>query len=142
MANDFVADPMNRVKPGDIISVRVISIDEPRGRIGFSMKPQAKKPETQAKDNATHSAGKPVSKATVDNKNANRDKPTRSNDKRQNNDEKRTAPRNKRASAEQQGAKSEASYTSKSNSSKPKDEMPAKIGTLGALLQEAGITKK
>ncbi len=43
MANDFVADPMNRVKPGDIVSVRVISIDEKRGRIGFSMKPEAEK---------------------------------------------------------------------------------------------------
>src|SRR5699024_5061327 len=44
MANDFVADPMTRVKPGDIVSVRVISIDEARGRIGFSLKPESEKP--------------------------------------------------------------------------------------------------
>ena len=53
MANDFVADPMNRVKPGDIVSVRVISVDEPRGRIGFSMKPEAQKSEGRVKPAAS-----------------------------------------------------------------------------------------
>ncbi|HBD03259.1 MAG TPA: RNA-binding transcriptional accessory protein, partial [Psychrobacter sp.] len=63
MANDFVADPMNRVKPGDIVSVRVISIDEKRGRIGFSMKPESEKPvRTAAKSTATSTDGEKVSR--------------------------------------------------------------------------------
>lgn len=38
MGNAFIADPLNHVKPGDIVKVRVISLDVDRKRIGFSMK--------------------------------------------------------------------------------------------------------
>lgn len=120
MANDFVADPMNRVKPGDIVSVRVISIDEPRGRIGFSMKPEAQKSEGRVKP----AAAKTKEANTVF------DKGNRSKDKR-------SAPRGKRADKERKGSNNQANRTSK-----PKAETPSRIGTLGALLQEAGVTKK
>lgn len=121
MANDFVADPMNRVKPGDIVSVRVISVDEPRGRIGFSMKPEAQKSEGRVK---------PAASVKTKEANTNPDKGNRSKDKR-------SAPRGKRADKERRGASNQPNRTLK-----PKAETPSRIGTLGALLQEAGVTKK
>ena len=35
MGNEFIADPLNHVKPGDIVTVRVISVDAERKRVGF-----------------------------------------------------------------------------------------------------------
>lgn len=59
LSDDFVDNPASIVKPQDIVSVRVISVDEARGRIGFSMKSEksenadangaGKKPPEQAK---------------------------------------------------------------------------------------------
>ncbi|WP_299185994.1 Tex family protein [uncultured Psychrobacter sp.] len=122
MANDFVADPMNRVKPGDIVSVRVISIDEKRGRIGFSMKPESEKPARPAA------------------------KPTAASNS---NDDKNSRPRSNRAAADKRPSKprgnrqdKEPVNNSRSKASKAeKTESPSKMGTLGALLQEAGVTK-
>lgn len=49
MAEDFVANPSDIVKPADIVSVRVVSLDPKRGRVGFSMKPPKAQANTQAK---------------------------------------------------------------------------------------------
>ncbi|MGE6441421.1 Tex family protein [Psychrobacter sp. NPDC078409] len=130
MANDFVADPMNRVKPGDIVSVRVISIDEKRGRIGFSMKPESEKPvRTAAKSTTASIDGEKTSRPR--NNNANSDRP---NNSRPAADKRPSKPRGKRQDKD-----------NASNRSKPvkndKAEAPSKMGTLGALLQEAGVTK-
>jgi uncharacterized protein len=38
MADHYVRDPLDVVSVGDIVDVRVISIDLERGRIGLSMK--------------------------------------------------------------------------------------------------------
>ena len=129
MANDFVADPMNRVKPGDIVSVRVISIDEKRGRIGFSMKPESEKPvRTAAKSTATSTGGEKVSRPRSNQANSDR-------------------PNNSRSAADQRSSKPRGKRQDNTNSnrSKPikndKAEAPSKMGTLGALLQEAGVTK-
>lgn len=129
MANDFVADPMNRVKPGDIVSVRVISIDEARGRIGFSMKPESEKPvRTAAKSTATSTDGEKVSRPRSNQANSDR-------------------PNNSRSAADQRSSKPRGKRQDNTNSnrSKPikndKAEAPSKMGTLGALLQEAGVTK-
>ncbi len=129
MANDFVADPMNRVKPGDIISVRVISIDEKRGRIGFSMKPESEKPvRTAAKSTATSTDGEKVSRPRSNQANSNR-------------------PNNSRSAADKRSSKPRGKRQDNTNSnrSKPikndKAQAPSKMGTLGALLQEAGVTK-
>lgn len=129
MANDFVADPMNRVKPGDIVSVRVISIDEKRGRIGFSMKPESEKPvRTAAKSTATSTDGEKVSRPRSNQANSDR-----ANNSRSAADKRSSKPRGKRQD------------NTNSNRSKPikndKAEAPSKMGTLGALLQEAGVTK-
>ncbi|WP_201576124.1 Tex family protein [Psychrobacter sp. H8-1] len=119
MANDFVADPMNRVKPGDIVSVRVISIDEKRGRIGFSMKPEGEKPARSADEKPS----RPRSS-----------RPATEGDKRP------AKPRGKRP--QDRGDKGNNPANNRNKASKPsKAEAPTKIGTLGALLQEAGVTK-
>ncbi len=129
MANDFVADPMNRVKPGDIVSVRVISIDEKRGRIGFSMKPESEKPvRTAAKSTTASTDGEKTSRPR---NNTNSDRP---NNSRPAADKRPSKPRGKRQDKD-----------NASNRSKPvkndKAEAPSKMGTFGALLQEAGVTK-
>ncbi|MDN3452572.1 MULTISPECIES: Tex family protein [unclassified Psychrobacter] len=126
MANDFVADPMNRVKPGDIVSVRVISIDEKRGRIGFSMKPESEKPVRTAAKSTT---------ASTDGEKTSRPRSNQANSNRPAADKRPSKPRGKRQDKD----------NASNNRSKPvrsdKAETPSKMGTLGALLQEAGVTK-
>lgn len=127
MANDFVADPMNRVKPGDIIKVRVISVDEKRGRIGFTMKPKAAaKSATAGSDSNAAEAKKPRSAAK---------KTGQARDNNQGKGEgKRSTPRRDERDKSRGGRKdSKASAKSASNDNK--------IGTLGALLKEAGLKK-
>lgn len=122
MANDFVADPMNRVKPGDIVLVRVISIDEKRGRIGFSMKPEAEKP--------ARPAAKPAM-ANITNNDENTSRP-RSN--RPAGDKRLSKPKRQPSSSNNSDSRSKAPRAEKA-------EAPSKMGTFGALLQEAGVTK-
>lgn len=119
MANDFVADPMNRVKPGDIVSVRVISIDEARGRIGFSMKAEQDK-----------SASKAASAQHAAKDNAKTSEPSRQAKPYKGAKEK-SAPRKDNGKPQNRPHKA----------AKPKTDAPAKIGTFGALLQEAGVKK-
>ena len=132
MANDFVADPMNRVKPGDIVSVRVISIDEARGRIGFSMKPESQKPARTATkpaaDDTTNTDGK-----------ASRPRSNRPSTANASNDKRRSAPRPQRQDRDDKGNAS--GNTSRSKAPQSNKPEPSKMGTLGALLQEAGVTK-
>ena len=126
MANDFVADPMNRVKPGDIVSVRVISIDEKRGRIGFSMKPESEKPV------------RPAVKASESTSNDDKDSRPRSN--RPAADKRPSKPRgNRQEDKDNANNRVKAPRTEKVVASSK--EAPSKMGTLGALLQEAGVTK-
>ncbi|WP_198334557.1 Tex family protein [Psychrobacter namhaensis] len=121
MANDFVADPMNRVKPGDIVSVRVISIDEKRGRIGFSMKPEVEK------------SVRPAAKASAANA-GNEDKASRPRSNRPATDKRQSKPRGKAQDKDSANHRSKAPRAEKA-------EAPSKMGTLGALLKEAGVTK-
>lgn len=126
MANDFVADPMNRVKPGDIVSVRVISIDEKRGRIGFSMKPEVEK------------SARPAAKASAANA-GNEDKASRPRSNRPTSnrpaaDKRPSKPRGKAQDKDSANHRSKAPRAEKA-------EAPSKMGTLGALLKEAGVTK-
>ena len=131
MANDFVADPMNRVKPGDIVSVRVISIDEKRGRIGFSMKPESEKPV------------RPAAKASESTGNDDKASRPRSNRPATSNrpsvDKRPSKPRGNRQDKDNANNRVKAPRTEKAVASSK--EAPSKIGTLGALLQEAGVIK-
>ena len=126
MANDFVADPMNRVKPGDIVSVRVISIDEKRGRIGFSMKPESEKP--------VRPAAKSTAEGTGNEDKASRPRSNRPASNRPAPDKRATKPRGNRQDKDNANNRSKAPRAEKA-------EAPSKMGTLGALLQEAGVTK-
>jgi uncharacterized protein len=38
MANRFVKDPRDVVKPGDVVRVKVVTVDVPRKRIGLSLR--------------------------------------------------------------------------------------------------------
>ena len=136
MANDFVADPMNRVKPGDIVSVRVISIDEKRGRIGFSMKPESEKPVRPAAKSTAESTAKDdkASRPGSNHTNSNR-----SNNSRPAADKRSEKPRGNRQDKDNANNRVKAPRTEKAVASSK--EAPSKMGTLGALLQEAGVTK-
>lgn len=136
MANDFVADPMNRVKPGDIVSVRVISIDEKRGRIGFSMKPESEKP--------VRPAAKSVAEGKGNDDKASRPRSNHSNSNRPSNsspvaDKRSSKLRGNRQDKDHANNRRKAPRAEKAGASNK--EAPNKIGTLGALLQEAGVTK-
>ena len=131
MANDFVADPMNRVKPGDIVSVRVISIDEKRGRIGFSMKPESEKP--------VRPAAKSTAEGTGNEDKASRPRSNRPSNSRPVADKRSSKPRGNRQDKDNANNRRKAPRAEKAAA--PNKEAPNKIGTLGALLQEAGVTK-
>lgn len=133
MANDFVADPMNRVKPGDIVSVRVINIDEKRGRIGFSMKPEVAKPVRAAAKPATHN----TNTSPADDKTS-RPRSNRPSAGNADNDKRRATPRAKRQDKDDKG---NASANTSRKASQPSKPEPSKMGTFGALLKEAGVAK-
>ncbi|WP_201606573.1 Tex family protein [Psychrobacter okhotskensis] len=131
MANDFVADPMNRVKPGDIVSVRVISIDEKRGRIGFSMKSESEKPARPAAKSTAEGTGNDEKASRPRSNQANSNRP---NNSRPSADKRPSKPRGNRQDKDSANNRSKAPKAEKV-------EAPSKMGTLGALLQEAGVTK-
>lgn len=117
MANDFVEDPMNLVKPGDIVTVRVISVDAKRNRIGFSMKSEQAAPAKRT----TTTAAKPATDKTET-------KPTR-------------APRrsNKAKPATKGGRNNPHSDKAKAKPAAKQKPEENKIGSLGALLKQAGL---
>lgn len=106
LSDGFVADPSDVVKPQDIVKVRVISLDEPRRRIGLSMKSTDKISAT--KDKADKFAKSDKKEKTAANK----------------------APAN-----------TDAFNQSKRNDkkAKPTKHEAAKVGSFGALLQQAGL---
>ena len=136
MANDFVADPMNRVKPGDIVSVRVISIDEKRGRIGFSMKPESEKPVRPAAKSVAEGKGNDDKTSRPRSNHSNSNRPSNS---RPVADKRSSKPRGNRQDKDNANNRRKAPRVEKAGASHK--EAPNKIGTLGALLQEAGVTK-
>lgn len=118
MANDFVQDPLNLVKPGDIVNVTVTAVDEDRKRIGFSMRTDAAQGSKAKADNANNanSANRKQS-----------DKPRRSN--------KSGSNKSSRPNRSDRPNRNHAGKQSK------KSEDANKLGSFGALLQEAGLKK-
>lgn len=104
MSDDFVQDPLNVVKPGDIVSVRVLNIDNKRNRVGFSFKLNPN--ETKAKVETSKPAKTKTDKATGNKKGKGKPQTT----------------------------------THKTNKKSNRQPEP-KMGTLGALLAEAGLKK-
>lgn len=121
LANRFVADPLNLVKVGQIVTVRVLSADADRKRISFSMKTPAEKtvrqqPRFQHKSNENKGQ-------------------TRREDKRHSHQNKPQNNQNKHKDKNSKGRTQNQSYKNKTK------QAPAKVGTLGALLAEAGLKK-
>lgn len=106
LSDQFIADPLNFVKPSDIVKVRVISLDVERKRIGFSMKSDSQKPtkdKAQKRQKPEHFGRK-------------EDKFAKNRDERPKHDKAR-------------------------NDKTKSEDKPAKIGSFGALLQQAGVKK-
>ena len=118
MGNHFISDPLSVVKPGDIVSVRVISLDTARKRIGFSMKDAQSKAD--AKDNI---------------------KPNRRTPDTDANNEQPRANRKPRQARENRSQGKNHKPTNRPNRAKPERDDNQKIGTLGALLAQAGLRK-
>jgi uncharacterized protein len=63
MANRFVKDPRDVVKPGDVVRVKVLSVDVPRNRIGLSLR--LDDPAEAAKPSPGSSPGKVAKRPPV-----------------------------------------------------------------------------
>lgn len=109
LSDDFIADPLNFVKPSDIVKVKVISLDVERKRIGFSMK-----------IGVQHTTNKDDKKIAEK-----RQKTERREDKFANKSDKKPS------------AKFDKNRSEKSK----QDDKSIKIGSFGALLQQAGVKK-
>lgn len=118
MADDFVEDPLNLVKPGDIVKVTVLKVDEARKRIGFSMRTDANQ-SSQARthtDDASQKQRKPAA-------NNRTKKPSH-----QSNQAKNSGKRTQHNARQSGHAKAQ-----------DKNNTQNKLGSLGALLKEAGL---
>jgi protein Tex len=66
LANEFVADPHKVVKPGQIVQVRVLTVDAERNRVNLSMRPEGaeapKAPRQPRRENTERSERKPQAK--------------------------------------------------------------------------------
>lgn len=60
LASGFVSDPHSILKAGDIVTVKVIEVDESRRRIGLSMKLEAKPESLQPNEKSPNEGKKPV----------------------------------------------------------------------------------
>ena len=118
MGNDFITDPLDKVKPGEIVTVRVIAVDVDRKRVGFTMKTEdtpARNPDATSVKTQRPRREKTVDKSKSHNNSSDR-KPTKPFTKSADTRTKTTLPK-----------KAE------------KDEQ--KVGSLGALLAQAGLKK-
>lgn len=117
MGNEFITDPLAFVKPSDIVTVRVINVDAERKRIGFSMKPEA--------DDNVKTKKAPVSDKATD----------------------KISGKAERKKADYQGKRTDSPRSDKKFDKKSDGKMaktqdkPEKIGSLGALLAQAGLKK-
>lgn len=129
LSNGFVDDPQNVVKPNQIVKVRVIGVDAERKRISLSLRLQpADKPERSAR---------PARKPEVSNTNEPRAaRPPRRTERPQG--ERPQGDRPARPPSPERSERAEQARDSKPRDQKPREE---KLGSLGALLQQAGLKK-
>ena len=131
LSSGFVNDPQNVVKPNQIVKVRVISVDAERKRISLSLRLQpAEKPERTSRP-----ARKPEASSTTNEPRAARpprrtERPQgeRPQTERSARTEGSRPPRPERLATERRPERVE----------KPREE---KLGSFGALLQQAGLKK-
>ena len=147
MANDFIQDPLNRVKPGDIITVKVLSVDKERRRIGLSMKEVGKEANHSAKDRRTQD-GSPI-KTDTDHQNKQHSKTHTGRGSR--NQSARFSASSQKSSKTQhhhnkdnhsghgKNTKSTNTKSTKSNAKVNSKDNANQLGSLGALLKKAGL---
>lgn len=126
LSSQFVNDPQKVVKPGQIVQVRVISVDIERKRISLSLRlTPAEKPARVARD------------ARGDNRNDHRN----ADEGFKNNKPKQHKPAHA-ARPQERGERNERGGQDR-NRDKARSDKPAeqKIGGLGALLLQAGVKK-
>jgi uncharacterized protein len=110
LANEFVSDPHKVVKPGQIVQVRVLTVDAERNRVNLSMRPEGSEAPAKAQR-----------------------QPRREQNSEQRGERK---PQGKRPqNARPQGDRPQNNHK-KPQAAKPQEN---KIGGLGALLLQAGI---
>lgn len=118
MGNNFITDPLDKVKPGDIVTVRVMAVDVDRKRVGFTMKTD----DTPARNSVATSVKteRPRREKTVD----------KSKSHSNSSDKKPTKPFTKSADTR-----------TKTTLPKKAEKDEQKVGSLGALLAQAGLKK-
>lgn len=114
LANEFVSDPHKVVKPGQIVQVRVLTVDAERNRVNMSMRPEGSEAPTRA----------PRQKREFNNEQRGERKPQ---GKR---------PHQGRPNDRHHDHKDKPRHDKKPQAAKPQEN---KIGGLGALLLQAGI---
>ena len=130
LSNGFVDDPQNVVKPNQIVKVRVISVDAERKRISLSLRLQpAEKPERSARPPRKPEAGSNTNEPRAA-------RPPRRAERPQG--DRPARPQGSRPPRPERSERAEQSRDSKPRDQKPREE---KLGSLGALLQQAGLKK-
>lgn len=140
MANDFIQDPLNRVKPGDIITVKVLSVDKERRRIGLSMKEVGKEANHSAKDRRTQD-GSPI-KTDTDHQNKQHSKTHTGRGSR--NQSSRPSSSQKSSKTQHHHKDNHSGHGKNTKSTKSNAKVNSKdnanqLGSLGALLKKAGL---
>lgn len=123
LSSQFVDDPHKIVKPGQIVQVRVMSVDAPRKRISLSLRLD---PQEKTARPANTEQRKPAVRKPADRGSEGRSE--RSSDRPSNRSSERPARRQDRPADRDQVAK-------------PTKPVEQKIGGFGALLLEAGVKK-
>jgi len=134
LSNGFVDDPQNVVKPNQIVKVRVIGVDAERKRISLSLRLQpADKPERGARpprkpeaSSEPRAARPPRRTERPQGERPQGDRPARAEGSR--------PPRSERVEPSRQARLRDE----QAREQKPREE---KLGSLGALLQQAGLKK-
>lgn len=144
MANDFIQDPLNRVKPGDIITVKVLSVDKERRRIGLSMKEVGKEANHSAKDRRIQD-GSPI-KTDTDHQNKQHSKTHTGRGSRNQSarfsafsQKSSKTPHHHNKDNHSGHGKNTKSTNTKSNAKVNSKDNANQLGSLGALLKKAGL---
>jgi len=77
MSRNFVSDPRQVAKPGDVVRVRVVSVDIPRQRISLTMRLDDEPPRAGQPGRAARSRDKPPRESQPGRAARSRDKPGR-----------------------------------------------------------------
>lgn len=130
LSSQFVDDPHKIVKPGQIVQVRVMSVDAERKRISLSLRLDPQEKPARAPRSANTESRKPTARKPAD-RGFDRSS-ERPSDRSSNRSSERPARRQDRAYDNSAG---------RDQTAKPAKPVEQKIGGFGALLLQAGVKK-